>query len=79
MGWSGIKNGDLLSLAAKEFDVMVTVDRNLSFQHNLVGFEIAVIVLRATSNRLVDLQPLVPKLIAVLPAAKRGVATFVAT
>ena len=36
-GWSTIKNGELLALAAKEFDVFVTVDRNLSFQQNLPG------------------------------------------
>lgn len=28
MGWLSIKNGELLTLAAKEFDVFVTVDRN---------------------------------------------------
>ena len=32
MGWAGIKNGRLLAAAEKEFDVFVTVDRNLSFQ-----------------------------------------------
>lgn len=32
MGWSTIKNGELLKLAEKEFQVFVTVDRNLSFQ-----------------------------------------------
>lgn len=32
MGWSTIKNGELLQLAEKEFQVFVTVDRNLSFQ-----------------------------------------------
>jgi hypothetical protein len=31
-GWAGIQNGELLKLAEKEFDVFVTVDRNLSFQ-----------------------------------------------
>ncbi|MBE9045623.1 DUF5615 family PIN-like protein [Pleurocapsales cyanobacterium LEGE 10410] len=31
MGWSGTKNGELLALAEKEFDVFITVDRNLSF------------------------------------------------
>ena len=35
MGWTSIKNGELLALAAQEFDVFVTVDRNLSFQQNL--------------------------------------------
>jgi hypothetical protein len=70
MGWATIKNGRLLRLAEKEFDVFVTVDRNLSFQQNLPRFEIAVIVLRARSNRLVDLQPLVPKFLAALPKLK---------
>jgi hypothetical protein len=31
MGWAGIKNGDLLTLAEKQFEVFVTVDRNLRF------------------------------------------------
>ncbi len=38
MGWQAIKNGRLLVLAEKEFDVFVTVDRNLSFQKNLPKF-----------------------------------------
>ena len=76
-GWSTIKNGELLALATKEFDVFVTVDRNLSFQQNLPAFTIAVIVLRARSNRLADLQPLVPELLAVIPTAKRGAVTYV--
>jgi hypothetical protein len=77
MGWSTIKNGELLALAAKDFDVFVTVDRNLSFQQNLPAFTIAVIVLRAASNRLADLQPLVPELLELIPTAKRGVVTYV--
>jgi hypothetical protein len=47
MGWSTIRNGELLASAAKEFDVFGTVDRNLSLQQNLPAFSIAVIVLRA--------------------------------
>lgn len=77
MGWSTIKNGELLALAAKDFDVFVTVDRNLSFQQNLSAFTIAVIVLRAASNRLADLQPLVPELLALIRTAKRGAVTYV--
>jgi hypothetical protein len=34
-GWAAIENGELLTLASGEFDVFVTVDRNLSFQQNL--------------------------------------------
>jgi hypothetical protein len=77
MGWSTIKNGELLSLAAKQFDVFVTVDRNLSFQQNLPAFSIAVIVLRARSNRLTDLRSLVPRLLVSIPTAKGGAVTYV--
>lgn len=77
MGWSTIRNGELLALAEKTFDVFVTVDRNLSFQQNLPAFAIAVIVLRADSNRLADLRPLVPGLLAPIPTAKRGAVTYV--
>ena len=72
MGWAGIKNGDLLTLAEKQFEVFVTVDRNLSFQLNLPRYNIAVIVLRCRSNRIQDLRPLVPELLGSLPTAKLG-------
>jgi len=77
MGWSAIKNGELLALAEIEFDVFVTVDRNLSFQQRLPDFKIAVIVLRVRSNRLADLQPLVPDLLACIPSATQGTVTYV--
>lgn len=77
MGWSTIGNGELPRLAAQESDLFVTVDRNLSLQQNLPTLDIAVIVLCASSNRLADLQPLVPAMLASIPSAKRGVATFV--
>jgi Domain of unknown function (DUF5615) len=77
MGWSSIKNGELLALAANEFDVFVTVDRNLSFQQNLPAFAIAVVLLRARSNRLADLRPLVPELLTAVATAKKGVVAYV--
>ncbi|MEH1911911.1 DUF5615 family PIN-like protein [Nostoc sp.] len=46
MGWAGVKNGQFLALAEANFDVFITVDRNLSFQQNLPQFDIAVIVLQ---------------------------------
>ena len=79
MGWSAISNGQLLALAAKDFDVLVPADQNLAFQQNLAAFNIAVIVLRARSNRLRTLQSLVPDLLAAIPAATPGAATYVGT
>jgi len=77
MGWSGIKNGQLLGLAETEFDVFITVDRNLSFQQNLPQFNIAVVVLQSSSNRLADLKPLVPKIMVILATVIKGQATVV--
>lgn len=76
-GWTGIKNGDLLRLAHTQFDVFVTVDRNLSFQQHLPQFSIAVIVLQAATNRLHDLRPLVLQLLKILPTAPKGRVTWV--
>lgn len=77
MGWAGIKNGQLLTRVAKTFDVFITVDRNLPSEQNLPQFEVAVIVLQAPSNRLADLKPLVPKVLAALAIAPKGQATLI--
>jgi predicted nuclease of predicted toxin-antitoxin system len=72
MGWSETINGALLALADQHFDVFVTVDRNLSYQQNLGAFRIAIVVLRAYTNRLSDLRPLAPELLRVLPSLVPG-------
>ena len=71
-GWSGAKNGELLRLAAQRFDVLLTVDRNLAFQQRIDKLALAVVILRARSNRLADLRPLVPALLRALSQAQAG-------
>jgi hypothetical protein len=66
-----------LTRAQHEFDAFITTDRNLPFQQDLSRFSIAVIVLRAQSNRLTDLRRLVPQVLATLPLAKRGEVTWI--
>jgi hypothetical protein len=77
MGWSAIQNGELLALAARHFDVFVTVDRNLSFQQNIAAVPIAVIVIRAKTNRLADLTPLAPKLLTAIASTVAGTVSFI--
>lgn len=77
MGWTSIKNGELLTMAAVQFDVFLTVDRNLSFQQNLLSHPIAVVILRARSNRLADLVPLVPRLLSAITQAPQGAVTSI--
>ena len=75
-GWAGIKNGELLRLAAKEYDAFITVDRQISAEQELNTSDIAVVLLRARSNRLEDLRPLVPELLKTLDrAAPRALTT----
>lgn len=62
-GWSGVKNGELLGLAAAEFDVFLTMDRNLEFQQNLAALPIAVLVVEAVSNRMEHLAAMVPAIL----------------
>jgi hypothetical protein len=76
-GWASLKNGELLSHAEGEFAAFITVDRNLPAQQDLSRFNIAVIVLRARSNRVTDLRRLIPQLLAALPGAKPGDVTWV--
>jgi hypothetical protein len=52
VGWVGITNGELLRRAASDFDVLITVDRNLPFQQHLPNFKIAVVLLEPASSRL---------------------------
>src|ERR1700731_5359916 len=58
MGWSGIKNGQLLQKAASAFDCFLTVDRNLQFQQPIDSLPLAVLVIRAVDNRIETLRPL---------------------
>ena len=77
LGWAGLKNGLLLANANGRFDVILTVDRKLPMQQELSKFAIAVVVLRCATNDVNDLRKLVPALLAALPRARKGVATFV--
>lgn len=70
MGWSGVKNGQLLALAAGEFDAFITVDKNLPYQQNLITLPIAVVVLDTVSIVLPALLLLLPNLERALAALK---------
>ncbi len=72
MGWAGTSDGDLLPLVVSEFDVFITVDRNLPYQQNLAVLDLAVLILVARSNRLADLQPLVSRILEAIPIALKG-------
>jgi predicted nuclease of predicted toxin-antitoxin system len=72
LGWAGLTNGRLLDAMAGQFDVLVTVDKSMAFQQRLDDRPVALVVLRAFSNRLLHLLPLIPALLQVLSEVKPG-------
>jgi predicted nuclease of predicted toxin-antitoxin system len=78
-GWAGTKNGDLLALAQNEFDVLITVDRKVSEEQGLRNLTIAVVLLRAATNRLEHLRPLASKILQSLANAPAGAVTVIST
>lgn len=72
MRWTSTKDGRLLERAQAEFDVLVTNDQSLPKQNNIPAFDIAVIVLVGRSNRLADMLPLVPALVAAIDEVRPG-------
>jgi predicted nuclease of predicted toxin-antitoxin system len=72
MGWSGKENGELLTLARSGFDVFVTADQNLRYQQRLTEADIPVVVMAASTTRVADLIPLMPRVLLALARIRSG-------
>ena len=55
--WNRLKDRELLKKAETQFDVLVTSDKNLHHQQNISRYNLAVVVLDVTSNRIEDCLP----------------------
>lgn len=77
-GWSSVRNGELLALAADAgFDAFVTKDTNLPYQQDVANLPLAVVVLKAPTNRFVDIRPLLPALLKALEVLAPNAVTVV--
>jgi len=70
-GWSGVENGELLRRAAGSFAAVLTVDKYIERTQKLPG-TLAVVTIRARSNRIQSLRPLLPEILTVLEYKKRS-------
>jgi hypothetical protein len=71
-GWTGIKNGELLRRMGGQYDALVTMDRSIEFQQRISTLPFGIVIVRAPSNRMQDLRPLVPSILAAVDAVKPG-------
>jgi hypothetical protein len=70
---AGLKNGRLLEAAeGAGFDVLITTDQSIPDQQNLARRRISLIILCGPTNRLQDLEPLVPAAVSALRSIGRG-------
>lgn len=72
-GLEHVDDRTLLIRASADFDVFLTVDKDLPHQQNIASFDIAVVVLRARTTRLADLRLLLYRLREALQRATPGV------
>ena len=71
--WLGLRNGVLLRAAvAAGFTVIVTADGDLKYQQNLRKIGIAAVVVMDVRNRIEDLRPLIPRIVAAIPRLSAG-------
>lgn len=75
-GWAGLKNGKLLENISGKYEVFLTIDKRLERQQQIPA-DVAVITVRARSNRIQDLKPLVPEILKALINAAPGKSTTV--
>ena len=72
LGWAGVTNGELLRRAQGRYDALVTMDRNIQYQQNLAAFSSGIVLVRAASNRMFHLRPLVPLILEALKTVAPG-------
>ena len=70
LGLSGIKNGKLLAYCVEnQFDILLTIDKNLMYQQDLDKYPVTIVVLNCFSSKIEEL-------ITFLPSFKSQVETL---
>ena len=59
-GWAGLSNGELLGKVSGSFEVFLTIDKRIESEQKVPG-DVALITVRAHSNRIQDLRALLPE------------------
>ncbi|MGH2543941.1 MAG: DUF5615 family PIN-like protein [Ardenticatenaceae bacterium] len=78
-GWKGMKNGELLRVAEKEFDAFITTDKGIPHQQNLLDIALIILLLEVRSNRYDDIAPLKAAILQALESAQPGQVVRVAS
>jgi hypothetical protein len=78
MGWRGVKDRELLALAATyPFDAFITADKNLPYQQNLRDLALRIVIFDVISTRPDYLLPLMIQLSKALNSLAAGSVTLI--
>ena len=78
LGWSGIKNGKLMTLCVEQqFDIVLTIDKNLQHQQNLEKYPLTIVILNSFTSKIEELMEFLPALRLQLPNFKKHTAYII--
>ena len=77
-GWNAMENGELLAAMEKDgFVYLITSDKNLQYQQNLIKYSVCFIILNVSNNNYETILPLVEKIKKVLTGKERTKVTMI--
>ena len=71
-GWKGKENGELLRIAAEEFDAFVTTDKGIVYEQNLDKIQMGIVLLESNRNHYEALAPLISQVNTTLETLQKG-------
>jgi predicted nuclease of predicted toxin-antitoxin system len=71
-GWSGKENGELLGLAEAQYEVLITIDKNIRYQQNLAGRKTSILIIHSESNDYEDVRKHIPAALDALESIRPG-------
>ena len=61
-GLRGLKNGELIARIRNVYDVFITSDKNIEYQHNPSTLPLPIVILNTRGNMWEDIEPILPQL-----------------
>ncbi|HBX50686.1 MAG TPA: hypothetical protein DEH02_06395 [Bacteroidales bacterium] len=73
MEWTGMKNGMLIKRAEqKNFDILLTIDKNICYQQNTSKYNLTIVVLNANNSNIETLQDYIPNFLNQINTFEKG-------
>ena len=78
LGLGGIKNGKLMAYCAENnFDILLTIDKNLMFQQNLEKYPVSIVVLNCVTSKMEELITFLPNFFSQIEQLKKYTAYLI--